>query len=72
LSKNIEVARKVKLREFLEIQDNGREIDNLKYEEEVNNFFIDNIPIPTTLNLDARPIRTEDNLYTLSNVAWDA
>jgi hypothetical protein len=55
----------------MNITNNGAEIENLKYEKNTHEYFIDNLGIPTVLKFDARYVRAENSLYALSSIEWD-
>jgi hypothetical protein len=43
----------------------------MKYEEKLNEYYINEIAVPTEIKLDARFIKTNNLLYTLKKVSWD-
>ena len=72
LTKTINIQKRVQLRTPLVITDiDGEKIEGLRIEEEQHEYFIDEIWVPTTINLDARLVRPESVLYTLGSVQWD-
>lgn len=71
ISKNITIQKQLDLKSFMNITNNGAEIENLKYEKNTHEYFIDNLGIPTVLKFDARYVRAENSLYALSSIEWD-
>ncbi|QFR39675.1 PKD domain-containing protein [Candidatus Gracilibacteria bacterium 28_42_T64] len=71
LSTIIDIPKKLKLRQELLINNAGEKIENLNYEKQLNEYYINEIGIPTQLGLDARLIKADNLLYTLKKVEWD-
>jgi len=72
LTTTIDIQRKVALRAWLLITDeNGNELDWIRYEEKSNEYFIDDLWIPTVLKIDTRYIKPVNGLYSLKEVTWD-
>jgi len=72
ISKIINIQKKVDLRAGLLISDaNGNELEDVVYEEISNEYFIDDLWIPTQLTLDTRYIKPVNRLYSLKEVRWD-
>lgn len=72
LTKTLDIQKKVELRAWLLITDsNGNELDGIRYEEKSNEYFIDDLWIPTTLKIDTRYIKPVNALYALTEVRWD-
>jgi PKD repeat protein len=71
IEEEIEIFKKIKLKSKLRIFNEKELINDLKYEEKTNEYFIDEIAIPTKLKLDARFVKTINSLYTLKKVNWD-
>ncbi len=71
LSTIIDIPKKLKLRQELLINNAGEKIENLNYEKQLNEYYINEIWIPTQLGLDARLIKADNLLYTLKKVEWD-
>jgi len=70
-STTIDIPKKLKLRKGLIIRNAGEKIEELNYEEKLNEYYINEIWIPTHLELDARLIKADNLLYTLKEVEWD-
>ncbi len=71
ISTTINIPKRISLSKWLIILDEWGEIKNLKYEKKVNEYYIDEIWVPTDFTLDARFLRADNILYTLKNVSWD-
>jgi PKD repeat protein len=55
----------------LRIYNNSELLEDIIYEEKLNEYYINEIGTPTTLKLDARFIRADNLLYTLKEINWD-
>lgn len=74
LTKTITIQKWVELRSPLIILDtNEEEIpkEDFKYEEKSNEYYIDNLWVPSELRFDARYVRPINILYSLQDVSWD-
>lgn len=71
LSIKIDVPKKLILSSGLRVLNEWKNVENLIYEKKLNEYFIDEILIPTELTLDARFIKANNLLYTLKNVSFD-
>lgn len=72
ITKIINIQKKVDLRAGLLISDiNGNELEDIVYEEISNEYFIDDLWIPTQITLDTRYIKPVNRLYSLKEVRWD-
>ena len=67
----IDIPKRLKLKNNLSFSVNNEAFENVRYEEKVNEYFIDEIWIPTKLRIDAKQIRSSNLLYRLSQVTWD-
>jgi hypothetical protein len=67
----INIPRRIKLREELEIYNNDIKIKNVKYIKKENEYFINELAVPTKLKFDARYMKAENDIYTLDEVTWD-
>lgn len=59
------------LRENLSIWNNDQVLENIRYIEKANEYFVDELGIPTLIKLDARKVRAENVIYSLREVSWD-
>ena len=73
LSVTIDIPKRLKLSKTLKILNDWEELDEkeINYEETLNEYYINEIWVPTTLTFDARFIRANNLLYTLKKVSWD-
>ena len=71
LSTTIDIPQNIKLKSNLRIYNNDEILEDVLYEEKLNEYYINEIVTPTTLKLDARFIRADNLLYTLKEVNWD-
>ena len=67
----IKVPKILSLDKSLRILNEWKLVENLVYEKKLNEYFIDEIWIPTKLILDARFVKSSDTHYTLKKVDWD-
>gem|GEM_PF-6799759 len=67
----INIPRKMTLRKHLDIWDNGEKLSDIRYLEKGNEYFVDELGVPTILKLDARFVRPQNLLYSLKEVSWD-
>lgn len=71
ITANIDVPRSMKLKRNLTIWNDDQKMDNIRYLEKANEYFIDDLGIPTTLKFDARFVSAENSIYSLKAVSWD-
>jgi len=72
LKKTFNIAKKVALRTSLIIKDaDGNEIEDVRYEKNTHEYFVDNFWIPSGIQMDARLVRPVSPLYSLQDVTWD-
>ncbi len=67
----VKIPKRLKTSWILKFHDEDQEINNVRYLEANNEYFIDNLPIPNELKLDARFIRSSDPMYSLDEINWD-
>ncbi len=67
----IDIPKQLDLSKSLNIYNNDELIENIEYESKLNEYFINEIWVPTTLKLDARFLKASNNIYTLDSVNWD-
>jgi len=46
-------------------------MEDIRYEEETNEYYIDDVWVPTAMKFDARLVRPQNLNYTLQEVTWD-
>ena len=77
LSTIIETAKKLILEDNLDIYNQEEIIENIKYDKTLNEYFINQVWIPTTIKFDAKKIRWDKSikwnypLHILKEVIWD-
>lgn len=71
LNTTIDIPKQLKLNSILKIYNNLTEIQDVKYEAKLNEYYIWEIWIPTQIKFDARRIKPDNLLYTLKEVKWD-
>ncbi len=71
LRTTINVPKRLKLKNGLRVYNNWDKMEDYRYEETNNEYYIDELPTPTNLKLDARLIRSNNILYSLNGVSWD-
>ncbi|MCD5375296.1 PKD domain-containing protein [Candidatus Gracilibacteria bacterium] len=72
LKKTIVIQKQVELVSPLVISDNnGNEIEDVRYESKAHEYYLDGLGIPTVLQIDARYVRPKNNIYSLREVSWD-
>jgi PKD repeat protein len=71
ITTNINVTKDLKLSKELQISNNWVVLNNVNYDQWLNEYYINEIWTPTTIKLDARFIKPNNLLYTLKNVEWD-
>lgn len=67
----IDVPKNIKLTKWLDIYNDNNLIENVQYESKLNEYYINEIWIPTKLKLDARFIKPSDIIYVVDSVSWD-
>ena len=71
ISTTIDIPQNIKLKNKLRIKNNDEVVENVKYEPLLNEYYINEIWIPTKIVFDARFVRADNLLYTLKQVNWD-
>ncbi len=73
ISVEINIPKQLTLSKNLDIYNNWElmEDDDIIFEKSLNEYFINELWVPTTLKLDARYVRSSNLLYTLENISWD-
>ncbi len=67
----VNIPKQLKLLKPLKIFNNEELLENIQYEKNLNEYYINEIGVPTTLKLDARFVKADNLLYTLKKVDWD-
>lgn len=68
---DLDIPKTTKLKTKLRFYHEWKEKNNVRYEWHYNKYFMENVGAPTQITLDARMIRSSNNLYRLSKVSWD-
>ena len=71
ITSTIDIPKRLKLKNNLSFSVNNGTFEEVRYEEKVHEYFIDEIWVPTSLKIDAKKIRSSNLLYRLSQVTWD-
>ncbi len=71
ISTTVNIPKRIKLRDILVINNWWEEMRDVRYVKKENEYFIDELDVPTTLEFDARYVKPEDDVYTLDKVTWD-
>lgn len=71
ITTKIDIPKKLQLSMPIRILNEWKLVENVKYEKKLNEYFIDEIWVPTELTLDARFVKSNNLLYTLKKVSWD-
>ena len=71
LNATIDIPKKLKIKNPLKIYNNNEILEEIRYEKNIWEYFIDELGVPTKLKLDARLIRSDNLLYSLKKVEWD-
>ncbi len=67
----VDIPRNLWLKKNLDIWNGDEKITDLRYIEKGNEYFLDELGIPTKLKFDARFVRPENLIYSLKEVSWD-
>ncbi len=71
ISTTIDIPKQLKLSKTLRIFNRWEVIEDVTYEKALNEYYINNIWVPTELKFDARFVKADNLLYTLKEVSWD-
>ena len=71
ISIKVDIPKRLLLNVPLKVQNEWVDVPNLKYDKKLNEYYIDEIWVPTELTLDARFIKSNNLLYTLKKVSFD-
>ena len=73
VNKQINITKILKLKNALTISNNGNPLESLRYEAKAHEYFINDLGSPTILKLDAREVRADGFMYSLSDadIVWD-
>ena len=71
LVKVLNIPKKLKIEKALKIYNEGQLIKDIRYDKNIGEYFLDDLPIPTKLKFDARLLRSDNLVYSLKKVEWD-
>ncbi len=71
LETTINIPRRLKLKEWLSIYNKDELIKNIWYDAKNNEYYLDELPVPTELKLDARRVKASNILYEFKWATWD-
>jgi hypothetical protein len=71
ISKTISIPKILKLSKEIDIYYDWEIIKNANYNKNLNEYLLDYIWVPWEIKLDARYVKADSTLYTLSKVEWD-
>lgn len=71
LTTSINIVKVVRLKESLKISDGENTPIETKYEAKTNEYYINGLWIPSKLKFDARDVRADNIVYSLSEIQWD-
>jgi len=67
----IDIPKVLKLLKPLRVFNNSELIENINYDKNVSEYYINEVWIPTSLKFDARFVKSNNLLYNLKSVSWD-
>lgn len=67
----INISKLVKLKEWIRITDELNSTIDTRYEAKGNEYFINDLGIPSKVKFDARNVRSDNIIYTLEKITWD-
>ncbi|MCD5380698.1 PKD domain-containing protein [Candidatus Gracilibacteria bacterium] len=67
----INVPKRLKLKNGLRVYNNGDLMENYRYQKSNKEYYIDELPTPTTIKFDARLIKSNNTFYSLKGASWD-
>lgn len=71
IKKEINVPRKLRTKNFIEVSEDNTVLDNIKFDEKSREYSIFNLWVPTNIKFDAKFIRADDPMYQLDEISWD-
>ena len=71
ITKTLNIQRTLELRTRMKIYNEEELMEDIRYEKETNEYYIDDIGAPTSMKFDARLVRPKDLIYSLTEVTWD-
>jgi heme/copper-type cytochrome/quinol oxidase subunit 2 len=71
LEKEFEIKKNIKLKKILEFYNDNRPLENIEYKKSTHEYFIKNLKVPTTLEINAKNLESENILDYLEKIQWD-
>jgi len=71
INTTLNIERNLELRTRIKIYNEEELMEDVRYEKTTNEYYIDDIGIPTSMKFDARLVRPKDLIYSLTDVTWD-
>lgn len=71
LTKVIDVWRDLKIKDWLKFLVEWESYDNVRHNKSTFEYFVNEFWIPSTLEIDARYVKSDNEIYSLDTVAWD-
>lgn len=71
IKKEINVPRKLRTKNFIEVSEDNTILDNVKFDEKWREYSIFNLWVPNNLKFDAKLIRADDPMYIMDEISWD-
>lgn len=71
LTRTVNIIKNLKLKEGIKVSDTNNNPIDIRYEEKSNEYFINDLWIPTILKFDARNIKSDNFNYSLEEIYWD-
>lgn len=71
ISLSIDIEKKLKLTNQIEFQRDGQTIEEVQYIPKTSDYYLYEVPVPSTITFDAKKIRPENPLYLIDDIKWD-
>jgi len=71
IEKEFEIKKNIKLKNTLEFYNENKELEDVEYKESTHEYFIKNLKVPTTLEINAKNVESENILDYLEKIQWD-
>lgn len=71
LTQTVNIPKTLKLQSGLRFFEENAKIEEVTYQKNVGEYYIDNLGAPTFIKIDARLLRAESARHTLQDVHWD-
>ena len=71
ITSTIDIAKTLELRTSMRIYNEWELMEDVRYEKANNEYYLDDVWVPTMLRFDARLVRPKNLIYSLTEVSWD-